>query len=41
MEKEITLELIDSTNNDSDSENTGNLEDPEEQLNVNLLVDVT
>ena len=41
MEKETTLELIDSTNNDSDSENTGKLEDPDEELNVHLLVDVT
>ena len=41
MVKETTFEVIDSTNNDSDSENSGKLEDPDEELNVNLLVDVT
>ena len=41
MEKKTTFEVIDSTNNDSDSENTGRLEDTDEDLNVHLLVDVT
>ena len=40
MERDISLEVIDSTNNDGDLEKTGKMEDHDEEFNVPLIVHV-